>query len=73
MDTALKPFETPDCLVCTIPLDIAGSERHLHFVCPTCDLAFLSTAEDRATHENFTAPTSRASGLASRLNTPEPT
>ena len=62
MNTAPDPFETPDCPVCLMPLDIAGSDRHLHFVCPTCDLAFLSTARDRLTLANHTALVSRISG-----------
>jgi hypothetical protein len=44
-----------------MPLDISGADRHLHFVCPTCDLAFLSTAQDRLTLENHAASVSRMS------------
>jgi hypothetical protein len=45
META--PNHTPDCPVCLMQLDVAGSEQHPYFVCSLCDLAFLGTADDR--------------------------
>lgn len=52
MDTAPNLFVTPDCPVCLMQLETAGSEKHQHFVCPSCDLAFLSTARDREAQQD---------------------
>lgn len=51
MDIAPRTFAAPTCPICVMRLDIAGSEKHPHFFCPSCDLAFLSRAQDFESHE----------------------